>query len=74
MFLATDGNQWFSLDVLAIALAILKWMPNTVFVSNYTEWTYDYTGWGGIRTRGTFRYTRFPGVPNRPLWHPSCRR
>jgi hypothetical protein len=32
-----------------------------------------YGGWGGIRTRGTFRYTRFPGVPNRPLWHPSCR-
>ncbi len=34
---------------------------------------YRYGGWGGIRTRGTFRYTRFPGVPNRPLWHPSCR-
>ncbi len=30
-------------------------------------------GWGGIRTRGTLRYTRFPGVPNRPLWHPSKR-
>jgi hypothetical protein len=29
------------------------------------------SGWGGIRTLGTFRYTRFPGVPNRPLWHPS---
>jgi hypothetical protein len=28
-------------------------------------------GWGGIRTLGTFRYTRFPGVPDRPLWHPS---
>gem|GEM_PF-4590376 len=28
-------------------------------------------GWGGIRTLGTLRYTRFPGVPNRPLWHPS---
>jgi hypothetical protein len=33
--------------------------------------TYEYTGWGGIRTRGTLRYTRFPGVPDRPLWHPS---
>ena len=30
-------------------------------------------GWGGIRTLGTLRYTRFPGVPNRPLWHPSLR-
>src|SRR6202023_828315 len=30
-------------------------------------------GWGGIRTRGTFRYTRFPGVPNRPLWDPSSK-
>ena len=28
-------------------------------------------GWGGIRTLGTLRYTRSPGVPNRPLWHPS---
>jgi hypothetical protein len=30
-------------------------------------------GWGGIRTLGTLRYTRSPGVPNRPLWHPSER-
>ena len=28
-------------------------------------------GWGGIRTPDTFRYTRFPGVRNRPLCHPS---
>jgi hypothetical protein len=32
-----------------------------------------YFGWGGIRTRGTLRYTRSPGVPNRPLWHPSSK-
>lgn len=30
-------------------------------------------GWGGIRTPGTLRYTRFPGVHNRPLCHPSKR-
>jgi hypothetical protein len=28
-------------------------------------------GWGGIRTPGAFRHTRFPGVHNRPLCHPS---
>jgi hypothetical protein len=33
-------------------------------------------GWGGIRTPGAFRHTRFPGVHNQPLCHPSrcCRR
>src|SRR3989442_12893133 len=30
-------------------------------------------GWGGIRTLGAFRHTRFPGVHNRPLCHPSCK-
>ena len=30
-------------------------------------------GWGGIRTPGAFRHTRFPGVHNRPLCHPSGR-
>jgi hypothetical protein len=30
-------------------------------------------GWGGIRTPGAFRHTRFPGVHNRPLCHPSSR-
>src|SRR5436305_13576556 len=28
-------------------------------------------GWAGIRTPGAFRHTRFPGVHNRPLCHPS---
>jgi hypothetical protein len=28
-------------------------------------------GWGGIRTPGALRHTRFPGVHNRPLCHPS---
>src|SRR6266699_2208838 len=33
-----------------------------------------YGGWAGIRTPGAFRHTRFPGVHNRPLCHPSfCR-
>src|SRR5438045_3711910 len=31
-------------------------------------------GWGGIRTPGAFRHTRFPGVHNRPLCHPSERK
>src|SRR3990170_987224 len=31
-------------------------------------------GGGGIRTHGTRRYTRSPGVPIRPLWHPSAER
>src|SRR5690606_30561788 len=30
-------------------------------------------GEGGIRTHGTLRYTRFPGVPDRPLQHLSER-
>gem|GEM_PF-4486487 len=29
------------------------------------------SGWAGIRTLGTFRHTRFPGVRIRPLCHPS---
>jgi hypothetical protein len=33
---------------------------------------YEGNGWGGIRTPGAFRHTRFPGVHNRPLCHPSC--
>ena len=32
---------------------------------------YGNGGWGGIRTPGAFRHTRFPGVHNRPLCHPS---
>ena len=28
-------------------------------------------GWGGIRTPGAFQHTRFPGVHNQPLCHPS---
>src|SRR3954451_1997773 len=28
-------------------------------------------GWEGIRTPGALRHTRFPGVHNRPLCHPS---
>ena len=32
---------------------------------------YDGNGWGGIRTPGAFRHTRFPGVHNQPLCHPS---
>src|SRR5262249_55201519 len=28
-------------------------------------------GWGGIRTPDAFRHTRFPGVHNQPLCHPS---
>ena len=28
-------------------------------------------GWAGIRTPGAFQHTRFPGVHNRPLCHPS---
>jgi hypothetical protein len=31
------------------------------------------SGWGGIRTPGAFRHTRFPGVHNQPLCHPSKR-
>jgi hypothetical protein len=34
----------------------------------------DANGWGGIRTPGAFRHTRFPGVHNQPLCHPSKRR
>jgi hypothetical protein len=32
---------------------------------------YEGNGWGGIRTPGAFRHTRFPGVHNQPLCHPS---
>ena len=32
---------------------------------------YEGNGWGGIRTPGAFRHTRFPSVHNRPLCHPS---
>ena len=28
---------------------------------------------GGIRTPGAFQHTRFPGVHNQPLCHPSKR-
>jgi hypothetical protein len=31
------------------------------------------SGWEGIRTPGALRHTRFPGVHNRPLCHPSFR-
>ena len=34
---------------------------------------YGNGGWGGIRTPGAFRHTRFPGVHNRPLCHPSVK-
>jgi hypothetical protein len=33
----------------------------------------EVNGWGGIRTPGALRHTRFPGVHNRPLCHPSER-
>jgi hypothetical protein len=33
--------------------------------------SYEGSGWAGIRTPGAFRHTRFPGVHNRPLCHPS---
>ena len=32
---------------------------------------YEANGWGGIRTPGAFQHTRFPGVHNQPLCHPS---
>ena len=32
---------------------------------------YSGGGWEGIRTPGALRHTRFPGVHNRPLCHPS---
>jgi hypothetical protein len=32
---------------------------------------YEGNGWGGIRTPDAFRHTRFPGVHNQPLCHPS---
>src|ERR1700748_1223076 len=32
---------------------------------------HDGNGWEGIRTPGALRHTRFPGVHNRPLCHPS---
>ncbi len=31
----------------------------------------SYSGETGIRTLGTLRFTRFPSVPDRPLWHLS---
>src|SRR5438477_11353095 len=35
-------------------------------------WTlHEGSGWEGIRTPGALRHTRFPGVHNRPLCHPS---
>ena len=37
------------------------------------EATHEGNGWEGIRTPGALRHTRFPGVHNRPLCHPSFR-
>ena len=35
--------------------------------------SHDGNGWEGIRTPGALRHTRFPGVHNRPLCHPSIK-
>jgi hypothetical protein len=53
--------------------------PGTLFNPECASGGYDHSlssprcgcGQGGIRTPGTFRYTRFPGVHNRPLCHLS---
>src|SRR5215469_1828349 len=49
---------------------IVTWASRPCFGECHDEGFSD-GGWGGIRTLGTLRYTRSPGVPNRPLWHPS---
>ena len=45
--------------------------PPRICYGRITICSQDTGGWGGIRTPDTFRYTRFPGVRNRPLCHPS---
>ena len=55
----------------ALMQAFDRAIPDSNDISSFAIVAYDSIGWGGIRTLGTLRYTRSPGVPNRPLWHPS---
>ena len=71
-------------QILALSDALLK-LQQTMLNSNeigtaFMRYCYataslvpshEGNGWGGIRTPGAFRHTRFPGVHNQPLCHPS---
>ena len=48
-------------------------LSKTLFqIFSYSDVTLREAGrMGGIRTPGAFRHTRFPGVHNQPLCHPS---
>ena len=50
---------------------------NSVMLGCYAKHSlgvsHDGNGWEGIRTPGALRHTRFPGVHNRPLCHPSIK-
>ena len=68
---------------LAIPNRLPQTMPNSIEIAGLVmpycyaygqcERIYDVSGWGGIRTPGAFRHTRFPGVHNQPLCHPSMK-
>ena len=45
--------------------------PSKLKRARAREGNRECSGWAGIRTPGAFRHTRFPGVHNRPLCHPS---
>lgn len=41
------------------------------FIRQFYSEKHTFSGWGGIRTPGTFRYAGFQNRCNRPLCHPS---
>ena len=59
------AKSWQSRSIyVLLCLPALDFEPRKYLI--YKE---KYGGEGGIRTLGTLRYTRFPGVIHRPLGH-----
>jgi hypothetical protein len=54
---AVGGNRWFSLDLLAIPLAIERLVNRFYHATTSFKGSYIIHGWGGIRTRGTVTRT-----------------
>ena len=61
-FLTRDSDRFLRESGGLLSRKFLRLLPNALQKEN---------GWGGIRTPGALRHTRFPGVHNQPLCHPS---
>src|SRR5947199_7075005 len=64
-------TNWRVLSEVATRANTGSFVMPECYANRVSACSHEENGWEGIRTPGALRHTRFPGVHNRPLCHPS---